>query len=241
MFYAINPSSTNLPKGVLEANSTPLIPSSQFQFDSLGEGLQIPPRNFIPWGVEAGETFEVDEGNDSPRKAEPVILDRWDIQSHQYTTQADVEKSILGRLITAKAEASGYGIVQEAKRFCNKTTADGYRYEMGTAVRLSVAVLSTAFDASLTLPNIAAKAQLTDLRARIALSVDGYVGPLGELLPAPDNLNVENLSLYTTAFKEIQTLVFGEEGKDFISPTVLGYEKTAGSKDAGKPARAKDK
>ena len=161
-----------------------------------------------------------------------VTLDRWDVQSHQYTTTADVEASILARLFSSKAQVSSYGIVQEAKRFCILTSDTGRRVEFGTAVRLSVAVLATEFDAALTLPNIAAKAQLSNLRARIALSVDGYVGPLGGILPAPDNLNVENLAVYTTAFKSIQAEVFGSPGLSFLSPTLLGYdEEGAGDAD----------
>lgn len=151
-------------------------------------------------------------------------LDRWDVQSHQYKTEAQVETSILARLFSGSGKVSNYGLVQEAKRFCVQTTDRDRRVEYGTAVRLSVAVLSSDFNIALTLPNIAAKAQLNDIHARIALSVDGYVGPLGELLPAPDNLNVENLAVYTTAFKAIQALVFGNTGLDYISPTLLGYE-----------------
>lgn len=154
-----------------------------------------------------------------------VTLDRWDVQSHQYTTTADVEASILARLFSTNAHVSSYGIVQEAKRFCILTSDTGRRVEFGTAVRLSVAVLATKFEAALTLPNVAAKAQLSNLRARIALSVDGYVGPLGGILPAPDNLNVENLAVYTTAFKAIQAEVFGAPGLSFLSPTLLGYDE----------------
>jgi hypothetical protein len=101
--------------------------------------------------------------------------------------------------------------------------------EFGTAVRLAVAIFTTEFSASLTLPNIAATAQLSDIRARIGLSVDGFIGPLGEYLPAPGNLNVENISVYTTAFKQIQAQVFGVAGLNFIAPALLGYETEEGA------------
>ncbi len=134
--------------------------------------------------------------------------------------------SLLAGLFSSKAKTSQFGIVQEAKRYCINETDTGERVEFGTAVRLAVAVLDTAFDAKLaTLPNIAATAQLGSIKARIALSVDGYVGPLGELLPAPDSLNVENLGVYTAAFKAIQALVFGAAGLNYIAPTLLGYNE----------------
>lgn len=177
-------------------------------------------------GSGAGPDFGQLEGAVLGQGAEPggAELDRWDVQSHQYSTKADVETSILGRLLSGNAKASHYGLVQEAKRFCIQTTENGRRVEFGTAVRLSVVVLSADFNLSLTLPNIAAKTQISNMQARISLSVDGYVGPLGELLPAPDNLNVENLNVYTSAFKSIQSIVFGEQGLGFISPTLLGYD-----------------
>lgn len=166
-------------------------------------------------GDKIGETQEVPIGGDG--------LDRWDVQSHQYTAKAAVEASYLVRLFSSKTQISSYGLIQEAKRYCIRNTKIGRRFELGTSVRLSVVVFSTNFDVALTLPNIAAKAQLTDLRARIALSVDGYTGPLGELLPAPDNLNVENLAVYLNAFKTIQSQVFGSSGLRYNTPTMLGY------------------
>jgi hypothetical protein len=209
MFIAVDGMSTRLPEDVQALGA-----------QALGAGPVL-LRSMIDRGETHGGGPAETLTGPSPSAA---ALDRWDVQSHQYTTKVEVEASVLARLISGKTQVSHYGLVQEAKRFCIQTSKTGRRIEFGTAVRLSVAVLSTQFDAALTLPNIAAKAQLTDLRARIALSVDGYVGPLGELLPAPDNLNVENLAIYTTAFKAIQAQVFGAAGLDHIAPTLLGYD-----------------
>jgi hypothetical protein len=209
MFIAVDGLSTNVPDDVKK-----MPPPAK----NLGGGPEY-------GNLEGGVPGQGGAGSESD-------LDRWDVQSHQYSTKADVETSILARLLSGSAKASNYGLVQEAKRFCIQTSENGRRVEFGTAVRLSVAVLSTDFNLSLTLPNIAAKAQISNLQARISLSVDGYVGPLGEMLPAPDNLNVENLNIYTTAFKSIQAMVFGQQGLTFISPTLLGYH----SKDDPKAA-----
>lgn len=174
--------------------------------------------------IQSKDLTEVEATSSIPA----AVLDRWEVHSHQYKTSADVEASFLARLFSAKGETANYGLVQEAKRFCVQTTAMKRRVEHGTAVRLSVAVFSAKLEGSLTLPNIAAKAQLGHIQARIALSVDGYAGPLGDLLPAPDNLNVENLVVYTTAFKNIQARIFGADGLVYIVPTVLGYDKLPG-------------
>lgn len=204
MFIAADSMSHDLPEDVRALTAAPVVPPG----DTIDRGE-------TQSGVQAEALHAPPMGG--------AQLDRWNVQSHQYTSQVDVNASILARLISGKAEVSHHGVVQEAKRFCIRISETNRPVEFGTAVRLLVAVLGTEFEASLTLPNIAATAQLSGLRARIALSVDGYVGPLGELLPAPDNLNVENLVVYTDAFKVIQARVFGAEGIDHIAPTLLGY------------------
>jgi len=203
MFIAADAMAYSLPKDVRALHVTSAVPQAK---------------------IDRGETHGGKVEESPAISMSGLTLDRWDVQSHQYTTKLAVEASILGRLFSSSAKVSSYGLVQEAKRFCIRTTETSRRVEYGTAVRLSVVVLATDFDASLTLPNIAAKAQLSDIHARIALSVDGYTGPLGELLPAPDNLNVENLAVYTAAFKAIQAQVFGAAGLNYNSPTLLGYD-----------------
>ena len=166
MFIAVDAMSTDLPDDVRALSAEPV----------------VPPRDTIDRGETHGG---VQAEAVQPPSVNGATLDRWDVQSHQYTSKAQVETSILARLISGEAQVSHYGIVQEAKLFCIRTTKSDRRVEYGTAVRLSVAVLSTEFKASLTLPNIAATAQLSGLNARIALSVDGYVGPLANSCPRP--------------------------------------------------------
>ncbi|MBO81988.1 hypothetical protein AAG607_12880 [Citromicrobium bathyomarinum] len=181
-------------------------------------GMTVPTENLFPVRQE-----------DAPQDKRITItvdhLDRWDVQSHQYTSKAEVEGSLLGRLFSSKAESATHGIVQEAKRFCAIPTAEGRTMQVGTAVRIAVIITSGEIKTTLTLPNVAASAQISDLRAKIAMSVHGYTGPLGEILPVPSNLNVENLASYTNAFTEIQNLVFGADGLHYIRPTLLGYEE----------------
>lgn len=152
-------------------------------------------------------------------------LDRWDIQAHQYKTAAEVKMGILGGLFSSRSKLVKSGVVQEAKRYKVTQTDKDNRIEFGTAVRLVVAINETEADLELTIPNIAAGAQLAHFEARIALSVVGFVGPLGDMLPAPGELNVETLPDYLDAFRKMQSYIFGREGAPFLAPTLLGYSK----------------
>jgi hypothetical protein len=62
--------------------------------------------------------------------------------------------------------------------------------------------------------------------ARIGISVVGFFGPVGDLLPAPEDLNVENFSIFTNAAKLIQKRVFGPDGVNFMAPTLLSFEES---------------
>lgn len=92
-------------------------------------------------------------------------------------------------------------------------------------MRLSVATKSYDGTVSLTLPKLAAKAELSSWDARIGITVIGYSGFLGDLLPAPKRLDVDTCIQYVEAFKRIQQLIFSEEGSNWIAPTILSYDE----------------
>jgi hypothetical protein len=165
----------------------------------------------------------------APAAGGGAVLDRWDIQAHQYRTEAEVKIGILGGLFSGRSKLVKSGVVQEAKRFYVTQTADNNRVEFGTAVRLLVATDGVDVEANLTIPNIAAGAQLSHFQARIAMSVIGFTGPLGAMLPAPGELNVETLPEYLEAFRKIQFHVFGKDAAGHLAPTLLGYSKLENS------------
>lgn len=175
-------------------------------------------------GPDLGSTESGVDGA-APAGGAAAVLDRWDIQAHQYKTEAEVKVGILGGLFSGRSKLVKSGVVQEAKRFNVSQTDDDNRVEFGTAVRLLVATNATDADAKLTIPNIAAGAQLSHFEARIALSVVGFTGPLGDMLPAPGELNVETLPEYLEAFRKIQSYVFGRDAAGHLAPTLLGYSK----------------
>lgn len=152
-------------------------------------------------------------------------LEQWDVQAHQYRTETGGSIALLSRLFSGKGNMVLQGVVQEAKRYRVVESDDGYDVEVGCAVRLTVATSSKEFSAKLTVANLAASAQLNigNSDVRVALSVSGFCGPLGDLIPSPNQLNVENFSEYTQAFASIQKYVFGENSLHYLRPTYLGH------------------
>lgn len=156
----------------------------------------------------------------------PLVLDRWDVKTHTYKDKVAGKVGFLAGLFSGASERVAAGVVHEAKRYRLEKTRKGRVVEIGVSVRLSVA--TTAFNANfdLSIPNLAAQAQLGMSEARIGISVVGFFGPVGDLLPAPEDLNVENFSIFTNAAKLIQKRVFGPDGVNFMAPTLLSFEES---------------
>lgn len=151
-------------------------------------------------------------------------LENWTVQAHAYSTDVVGKISLLGRLFGGEAKAARAGVVHEAKRFTIQRTSQDRVTQVGVSVRIFAATTDWDAKLQLTLPNLAADAQLNARDARVAIDVVGYAGPLGSLLPAPERLNVESLAVYLAAFHGVQAAVFGEAGLPFLTPTLLSYE-----------------
>jgi hypothetical protein len=152
-------------------------------------------------------------------------LEYWTIQAHAYSNEVAAKVGILGRLFGGEATVVAAGVIHEAKRFTRLRTGEGRETEFGVAVRIFAAAINWDAALQLTLPTLAADAQLHARDARIAMEVIGYSGPLGSLLPAPRQLDVSSLADYLGAFQAIQAEVFGEKGLRFLAPTVLSYQE----------------
>lgn len=154
-----------------------------------------------------------------------TVLDRWDVETHIYKGEAVSNVGFFAKLFGAKAQAVKAGVTQEAKSYRIDTNDKGRQIEVGAAVRLAVATSSMKAEFELSVPNLAAAAQLGLTEAKIGIYVVGYAGPIGDILPAPKDLNVENFGDFTAAFAKIQARVFSPEYTQYISPTLLGYIK----------------
>jgi hypothetical protein len=159
-------------------------------------------------------------------KAQVPVLDRWSVQAHVYSSEVAAKLSILAGLFGGSGKRAKAGATHEAKRYRVELTDAGREVQVGVAVRLAVATTEWEVDAELSVPNIAAAAQLNARvgDAKIGIDVVGFSGPLGEMLPAPRQLDVTTLADYLAAFTAIQHRVFGREGLAFLTPTALSYE-----------------
>lgn len=154
------------------------------------------------------------------------VLDRWSVQAHVYSSEIAAKLTILAGLFGGSGKRAKAGATHEAKRYRIESTDTGREVQVGVAVRLAVATTEWEVDAELSVPNIAAAAQLNAKvgDAKIGIDVIGYSGPLGRALPAPRQLDVTTLATYLSAFTAIQHQVFGPKGLPYLTPTALSYE-----------------
>ena len=191
------------------------------------------PKNFnlIDAGKQLADTAKSDQEALLRPIVEPIVapklkLERWLVEARAYQNQGAANVGILGRLFSGEAKAVNGGVIHNARRFSVVPAPGGRLTEVGVSVRLSVATTSYDAKLSLTLPKLAAKAELSNWDTRIGITVVGYSGFLGDLLPAPKRLDVDTCIQYVEAFKQIQQLIFSEEGSNWIAPTILSYDET---------------
>lgn len=232
MRMLIESTEDDVPKDILKLNesireqySRLTVTSRRFKFDrhlllneSTGRGDPqfLSGRNNNPW-IDLPELDGI-----KPEPAYP--LERWLIQASAYSEEQAAKLSVFGRLFSGEAQRVKAGVIHDAKRFSIVQTETSRDVEVGVAVRLSVATSRVSGTFELTLPNLAADAQLHGIEARVGITVLGYAGPLGDLLPAPRKLDVETCADYMEAFRKIQAVIFGEAGWRYVVPTVLSYE-----------------
>lgn len=141
-----------------------------------------------------------------------------------FTRDAKGEASFFSALFKQEAKLKQVGVVQEAKAFTVREV-NGVETEVGVAVRLQVEASEFSSDTHVSIPNIAAEAQLGMSRAQMEISVRGFAGPLGDLLPAPESVNLTSYAQYLEAFQKIQKHVFSKESQGEVTPVVLGQHR----------------
>jgi hypothetical protein len=173
---------------------------------------------------QSGSPLEYVSGVGVTPSAAEADLDRWEVETHKYNKEMKVDLGFFAKLFGGSAKKASAGVVHEAKRFRIENVQNDQVAEFGVAVRLLVATSVFESKFELSIPNLAAAAQLGQSDTRIGIYVIGFSGVLGEIMPAPEDLKVENFSKFMDAFSAIQKKVFSEEQKQNVRPTFLGYQ-----------------
>lgn len=172
--------------------------------------------------VTAEMSMDAEESLREESTAPPVVLNQHFVKTVAYTRDIDGKTNFFSSLFKADVQASQVGVVQEAKSFAVVEAEDGSDIELGVAVRLQVEASSFSSNVQVSIPNIAAEAQLGLSRAEMEISVRGFAMPLGNLLPAPKAVDLTSYTEYVEAFGKVQAFVFSEVNRQHVSPVVLG-------------------
>lgn len=175
---------------------------------------------------DESEPFIPDESKDKDTKTNAIVssgLNKFELRTYTYRSFSKGELTLFSRILGGSVGEQSVGIIQEAKLFAD-VEFSGKNLEYGLSVRINVAAKNFDAGLDLNLPNLAASAQLGTTEARMEMSVWGFSGPLGELLPAPTELDLKSYVKYLEAFEKVQRLVFGETGIPFRSPVYLGVD-----------------
>lgn len=183
------------------------------------DGLEIPAEPADMPFRKLAESLELAEPD-----SEKPVLNQHHVSSVAFTIDASGKASFFASLFSGETEMQRVGVVQEAKSFA-VVQKDGKEVEVGVAVRLQVKADKFSASAQVTIPNITAEAQLGLSRADMEISVRGFSGPLGKLLPAPKSVDITSYTEYLDAFREIQAHVFSDASRQHFSPVVLGAYK----------------
>ena len=85
-----------------------------------------------------------------------------------------------------------------------------HTYRYGVAIRVLLEIYDDQLDADLTLPVVAAKAQLGVVSASAQLLLYGYTGDLSETLPNWQSFDVKSYADYLKSVSALQVKVFGD-------------------------------
>ena len=144
-------------------------------------------------------------------------LSAWEWDQHQL--DSDVAAELGFSFATGRAGRQSRTVIAEFSRSRTIST-NGVAARFGIAARLIVKVVGFDANANLTLPFVAAKAQISDLEAYASVRLEGYVGPnASDLFPQFGTFDVENYVRLVDALNKMKAAVGGQP--DMIRPTQL--------------------
>ena len=100
-----------------------------------------------------------------------------------------------------------------------------HTYRYGVAIRVLLEIYNDEVDGDLTLPAVAAKAQLGVVSASAQLLLYGYTGDLSDTLPNWQSFDVNSYADYLKSVSALQVKVFGDPSK--MRPVLLSSSLAA--------------
>jgi len=176
---------------------------------SLPDGVERPETQAGPFVLAAMPSIE-----EPPPK---LKLSDWRWEQHQL--DSDVAADLGFSLGAARAGRKSRTIVAEFSRSATSSVG-GAVSRWGVSARLIVKVAEVDAGLNLTLPVVAAKAQVEGLEAYASMRLEGYRGEdASALFPAFGTFNVENYVRMTDALNQMKDAVGATD--ELIAPTQL--------------------
>ncbi|WP_166870296.1 hypothetical protein [Salinibacterium sp. ZJ450] len=163
---------------------------------------------------------------------EPFGLGRWESSETQMSAHAAASLGFIGAG-TINAEVKSLVLLRHLLNY-KEVEGELGTERWGVAIRLVILAQSADLEASLTIPQVAARAELNDLQASAILLVHGYEHA-GLIDKFPDfaffkGLNVESYANYTRASDDIKDFI--GEHPEGIKPAKLGVQTRPSRNDA---------
>jgi len=154
-------------------------------------------------------------------------LNRWDLLDTQLTTRAALKIGL--PVASAAAGFMSTVVVRDFRWYCSTTDGELVR-EYGTSVRIVITAWEAKLEGNLTLPSLAAKAQLGAVQSSSHISILGFRDPaVGRLLPAFSTLGVDSYSDFMKATDAARVYISDHSGA--VDPVLLRESKPDASED----------
>ncbi len=195
-----------------------------FDYTQAESLLVLEPGTALPGeAVTRAEAMGTDPG--VPTRAD---LESWQVRDDQLSYDAALKMSL--PIASVDANFSRRVVLRDVCRYTERT-AGNVTTVWGVAVRLTVTVWSTKLEGRLTLPMVAAQAQLGIVNASADLRVLGFKNnEVGKLLPKFETLDVGSYGEYTKASDAIVTFI-SEHEADIVPVVLKTFEKPPPKKE----------
>lgn len=154
--------------------------------------------------------------------ADPVVPGRDDLDQSLITDEQLSVKGAakLGLPVGTVAAGLDSRVLLRDVRIFTTRTSEGVVYEYGVGIRMVVTVSATKLESSLTLPMVAAQAELGIINATAKMTVDGFRDTgVVNLFPKFQQLDVQTYSNWTTSMDSVREYV--QAHTEAIFPVLL--------------------